>query len=43
MIICGAGSPLLPAVCLVQEVDVGKHNWGNYFVAAYKVRSWAWW
>lgn len=22
-----------------QEVDVGKHNWGNYFVAAYKVAS----
>lgn len=30
---------LLPwcGACLVQEVDVGKHNWGNYFVAAYKV------
>lgn len=22
---------------LLQEVDVGKHNWGNYFLAAYKV------
>ena len=21
----------------LQEVDVGKHNWGNYFLAAYKV------
>ncbi len=28
-----AASPHLAAL---QEVDVGKHNWGNYFLAAYK-------
>ena len=30
-----AALPLCRCLCS-QEVDVGKHNWGNYFLAAYK-------
>jgi N-acetylgalactosamine kinase len=29
-------APAFAAASASQAVDVGKHNWGNYFLAAYK-------
>jgi hypothetical protein len=34
-ICCQSHLTSMPRACL-QEVDVGKHTWGNYFVSAYK-------
>ena len=36
LIACACVPAPAPAPVPVQEVDVGKHNWGNYFLAAYK-------
>ncbi|PRW59155.1 Galactokinase [Chlorella sorokiniana] len=40
LVVCNVDAAKYPekvfSVDPAQEVDVGKHNWGNYFVAAYK-------
>ncbi|KAL4860073.1 Galactokinase [Chlorella vulgaris] len=40
LIVCNVEASKYPekafSIDPAQEVDVGKHNWGNYFVAAYK-------
>lgn len=43
LVVCNVDAAKYPekafSVDPAQEVDVGKHNWGNYFLAAYKVCS----
>ncbi len=40
LVICNVEAEKYPekafSIDPAQEVDVGKHNWGNYFLAAYK-------